>query len=146
MSETFKNPMLCLKPAGLLLLSEKYMFNRTSIRNKLMYVSVEPKRFMIQFWIEQNRLWHNNKAAKWLYIERNNHIWMKPSLAAPHCLNIKQCPYWLVVNFIRMSITIIAYLVLIILWAVKSIRHNPISLGRSEVHTVWGFTVHGRPS
>lgn len=53
--------------------------------------------------------------------------------------------HWLVVNFIRMSIVIIAYLVLIILWAVKSIRHNPIPFCRSEVHAVWWFTVHRRP-
>lgn len=58
----------------------------------------------------------------------------------------KAPPYWLVVNFIRMSIVIIAYLVLIILRAVKSIRHNPISFCRSEVHTVRWFTVRRRPS
>lgn len=45
-----------------------------------------------------------------------------------------------------MSIVIIVYLVLIILRAVKSIRHNPIPFCRSKVQAEWWFTVHCRPS
>lgn len=74
-----------------------------------------------------------------------SYIWMDHTSAAPHCLSIKLRLYRLVVNFIRMSIVIIAYLVLIILWAVKSIRHNPIPFCRSKVHPAWWCTAHCRP-
>lgn len=66
--------------------------------------------------------------------------------SCPSLFKHKAPLYWLVVNFIRMSIVIIAYLVLIILWAVKSIRHNPIPFCRSKVQSVWWFTVQSKPS